>query len=86
MKDLKLYETIATTIPAFEYINGVAYEITIDTDNMQLSLDRNGTLGLQCKKKMELSTELISSIMNILEKRLNKEVDKNKLNWYYEAN
>ncbi len=86
MKDLKLYETIATTIPTFEYINGVAYEITIDADNMQLSLDRNGTLGLQCKKKMELSTELISSIMNILEQRLNKEVDKNKLNWYYEAN
>ena len=86
MKDLKLYETIATTIPTFEYINGVAYEITIDADNMQLSLDRNGTLCLQCKKKMELSTELISSIMNILEQRLNKEVDKNKLNWYYEAN
>ena len=86
MKDLKLYETIATTIPTFEYINGVAYEITIDADNMQLSLDRNGTLGLQCKKKKELSTELISSIMNILEQRLNKEVDKNKLNWYYEAN
>jgi hypothetical protein len=86
MKNLKLYETIATTIPTFEYINGIAYEITIDVDNVQLSLNRNGTLGLQCKKKMQLSTEIISSIMNILEQRLNKEVDKNKLNWYYEAN
>lgn len=86
MKNLKLYETIATTIPTFDYINGIAYEITIDVDNVQLSLNRNGTLGLQCKKKMELSTEIISSIMNILEQRLNKEVDKNKLNWYYEAN
>ena len=86
MKNLKLYETIATTIPTFEYINGVAYEITIDADNVQLSLDRNGVLGLQCKKKMKLSTEIISSIMNILEKRLSKEIDKNKLNWYYEVN
>jgi len=85
MKDLRLYETIATTIPTFEYLNGVAYEININADDIELSLNRNGTLGLQCKKKMKLTTELISSIMDILEDRLNKEVDNNKLNWYYEV-
>ena len=86
MDNLRLYETIATTIPTFEYINGIAYEIVVDIEDIELSLSRNGTLSLQSKRKMELSTEIISEIMIILEKRLNKEVEKNKLNWYYEIN
>jgi len=85
MENLKLYETIATALPTFEYINGIAYEISVNADDIELSLNKSGTLGLQCKKKMKLTTELISSIMDVLEDRLNKEINNNKMSWYYDS-
>ena len=86
MENLKLYETIATTIPTFEYIDGIAYEINVNTESVELSLNRNGTLTIESVDKIKLSTDIISELMILLEKRLNKEVYNNKMNWYYEAN
>ena len=85
MKDLKLYETIVTALPTFEYIDGIAYEIIINTESIELSLNRNGTLTIESVNKINLSTDIISELMILLEKRLNKEVYNNKMNWYYET-
>jgi hypothetical protein len=82
MENKDILDKISITVPEFLYNNSIAYEITVETDEVLLSLTRNGTLSIQGAKKMQLSTEFISEVMILLEERLDKEIERNKVDWY----
>ena len=84
MKETDLLNKISIEPPYFKYNNGIAYEATASLDSIEFTLDDNSTLVTYCTEKLDVSTEFINAVFEILEDRLKLEIENNKLSWYNE--
>lgn len=73
---------VSVSVPEFLYNNGIAYEMIVETEELILSLTRSGVLSIEGAKDMIINTDFIEDLMKILEERLDKEIERNKVDWY----
>ena len=80
----ELVKTISTTIPEFTYCNSIAYEVSLETEHLIISYSKDGVVGIDCKKKIKITTDFIEDVVKLLENMLNNEQERNKTDWYEE--
>lgn len=80
----ELVKTISTTVPEFTYHNSIAYEISLETEHLVISYNKDGVVGIDCKKRIKITTDFIEDVVKVLESMLNNEIESNETNWYEE--
>lgn len=80
----ELVKTISTTIPEFTYHNSVAYEVSLETEYLVISYNKDGVIGIDCKKRIKITTDFIEDVVKVLESILNNEIQSNESSWYEE--
>lgn len=83
MNTIKIFNEISVSLPEYTYIDSIAYEITVNSGNLRITLDKNGVLSISPNKKTKIDTDFISMVYNFLEEQLDNEINKNKTSWYY---
>ncbi len=83
MNEQEIFHEASMYIPIFEYDNGIAYQITVDSDLMSFTYEETGELSIYSLETCSLTTELVDKIIDMLEAKLDEEISSNKLNWYY---
>ena len=83
MNEQEIFHEASMYVPIFEYDNGIAYQITVDSDLISFTYTDTGELSIYSLEECYLTTYLVDRIMDMLESKLDEEVSSNKLNWYY---
>lgn len=78
----ELVKEFKTVLPTYEYVNGVAYEVFLENDFIEISLDRDGVISLACKLKIDITTDFIDDMYKVLEDLLDNEIESNKTSYY----
>ena len=83
MNEEEIFHEASMYIPMFEYDNGIAYQITVDSESISFTYEETGDLSIYSLEACTLTTDLVNKIMDMLEAKLDEEISSNKLNWYY---
>jgi hypothetical protein len=83
MNEEEIFHEASMYIPMFEYDNGIAYQITVDSESISFTYEETGDLSICSLESCTLTTDLVNKIKDMLEAKLNEEIISNKLNWYY---
>ena len=51
MNTIKIFNEISVSLPEYTYIDSIAYEITVNSGNLRITLDKNGVLSISPNKK-----------------------------------
>lgn len=83
-KEKRFLDEVITTLPNYNYINGVAYEIRVDTPHIVFRLNKqNESLVIESNSDIELSPEFLQEVHSFMITNLNQQRDSNKSSWYY---
>lgn len=81
MKDL--HTELRLCVPEFSYDNGIAYEVSISAGEITFTFTDKQELSIYSLDKCELTNDFISAVMELMDIRLEEEINSNKLSWYY---
>ena len=82
-KQLKqIVKDFKTVLPNFRYENGIACEISVENDLMEVCYDINGVISISCKVNMDITTDFVDDMINLLSNLLENEIEKNKNSYY----
>lgn len=80
----KYLEEVITTLPNYSYINGVAYEIRLESKGVTFRLNtQNESLTIETDVDVELSPEFLQEVQSFMIANLSQQRDSNKSGWYY---
>jgi len=83
MNEQEIFHEASMYVPIFEYNDGIAYQITVDSDLISFTYADTGELSIYSLEECYLTTHLVDRIIDMLEEKLNQEISSNKMNWYY---
>ena len=82
MSEEEIFNELSMCVPIFEYDNGVAYNIAVNSDLISFTYTNTGELSVYSLGRCYLATNLIFKVIDMLELKLEEEISSNKLNWY----
>ena len=82
-QEKQLLDEIRFGLPVYNYESGIAKELVLSHDKLDLRLNSNECLSLRTYFKADLSTEFINEAHNLLITLLKCEQESNKESWYH---